>query len=206
MPGEECLPHFGAEGVNADHGIHAIAVDIQVAVAGEAHAARRHGEWQADDGLTAGHIVDGQAAIDFAGGDELAAVLAEAGERRFAGGVNRTHDGSLRERDDGDGAIGAGDYARIVGFQAEVEIVGRRRELDAAAWAQGVEGNLHQAGWVAIEDPECIAGAGEAHGDRLVAGAYAAGDGEQAGFDFIDGAGIGCQHVGFGGLGYGENL
>ena len=47
---------------------------------------------------------------------------------------------------------------------------GGRGEADAAAGAQGVEGEFDEAGGIAIEHPEGVAGAGEAHGDGGVAG------------------------------------
>ena len=83
---------------------------------------------------------------------------------------------------------------------------GRRGQANVPAGAHRVEGDLHQAGRVAIQHPERVAGAREAHGDGGVAGAHAPRNGQQAGLDLVDRAIGGCQHIGLGGLRAREHL
>ena len=61
------------------------------------------------------------------------------------------------------------------------------------AGAHRVERHFDQAGRVALEHPERIAGAREAHRDGLVAGADAARHGQQAGVDLVDGPILGAR-------------
>src|ERR1019366_7972961 len=159
-----------------------------------------------DHGFAGGYVVDGEAAIGLAAGDELGAVQAEAGDAGFSGSLDGAADRGFREGDDGDGASAGGDDAGVIGLAAEIEIDGRGGQADATARAHIFEGDFDEAGGVAIENPECFAVAGEAHGDGGVAGADASRDGEQAGFDLVDGAVGGCQDVGTGGFRAGEHL
>src|ERR1039457_4673269 len=79
-------------------------------------------------------------------------------------------------------------------------------EADAAAGTHRIERDLDQAGGIAIEDPQRVAAAGEAHGDGGVTGADAPRNGQQAGFDLVDGAIGGGKDVGLGGFGAGEHV
>ena len=102
VSGEQGLPHFGAVGVDADHGVHAVAGDVELAaIGGEAELPGRDGERQANDGLPGGDVVEGEAAVGLAAGDELAAIEAEAGDRGLGGGLDGAADGGLSERETG---------------------------------------------------------------------------------------------------------
>src|ERR1019366_8973991 len=120
--------------------------------------------------------------------------------------VDGAADRGLREGDDGDGARAARDHAGVIGLWAEIEIDGRGGQADVTAGAHRIEGDFDQAGRVAIEDPERVAVAGEAHGDGGVPGADASRNGQQAGFNLVNGAIGGGEDVGLGGFGAGEHL
>src|ERR1035437_3401570 len=207
VPGEQGFPNFGAVGKDAHHGVHAVARDVQVsAVGGEAELPGGDGKRQAHHGLAGGHVVDGEAAIGRAAGDELAAVGAEAGDTGFGGSVDGAADRGLGEGDDGDGAIAARDDTGVIGSLAEIEIDGWGGQVDVTAGAHRIEGDFDQAGGVAIEHPERVAVAGDAHGDGGVTGTDAPRNGQQAGFDLVNGAIGGGEDVGRGGFGTGEHL
>src|ERR1019366_10067769 len=117
-----------------------------------------------DHGFAGGYVVDGEAAIGLAAGDELGAVQAEAGDAGFSGSLDGAADRGWGEGDDGDGASAVGDDAGVIGLAAEIEIDRRGGEADMTAGAHRVEGNFDQTGGVAIEDPERLTVAGEGDG------------------------------------------
>ena len=69
-----------------------------------------------------------------------------------------------------------------------------------------IEGNFDQAGGIAIQHPERVAGAREAHRDGGVTGADTARNGEEPGLDLVNGSVGGRQDVRFGGFGASEHL
>ncbi len=115
-------------------------------------------------------------------------------------------DVGAREGSDGQGAIAAGDDAGFVGLAAQVEIVGGRGEADTTPGPQGVEGNLDQAGGIAIKDPERVTASRQPHREGVIAGLDAPGDRKQRRVELVHGPVLESKGVRLSGFRAGQNL
>jgi len=128
----------------------------------------------------------------------------EAHDGGFLTGGNGAIDGRAGERGQHDAAALAAGHGRVA-VAAQVEIVGRRGQANAASGAQGIERQFHQRRGIAVQHPNRILGRRDPHARGLVAGAHAARQGKRPGVQFVDRAGVGRQHKDLGLAGVRQN-
>src|SRR5271163_2000335 len=117
-----------------------------------------------------------------AAGDDLGAILLKAEKRRLITSGDDAFNGGALQRRDGNAARPVAGDGGIVGA-ANIESVGRGSQADTAAGTQGIEWQLDQFGWVAVENPQRVVAGGDCHAHGSAAGGRAPADGE---FDSVD--------------------
>ena len=205
-PGEHGLGDFGLVGIDDGDGVHTVAAHVDFAAIGlGAEVAGRDGERHAHDGLAGGGVEDGEVAAGVTAGEELAAVALEADDGGRIFGGDDAVDGAGRERHERDGARGRGGDGRLA-LRADVEAIGGRVKVDAAARLEGIERDFDELLGIAQQHPERIIRRRERHGDGGLAGLRVAAERQRSGVEFVDGSGVRREDegLGTGGDGRGE--